>query len=77
MVCGIVCNLTMGLALMCAALISSAAISGAPMLEVPMLAVLKWPVAMLPALNGDVRMPSTLTSLRATQSVDLLLFQEF
>jgi hypothetical protein len=77
MVCGIVGSVIIGLALMCAALIGSAVIPDTPMLGVPILAVLSGPAAMLPALNGDVRMLSTLTSLRATQSVDLLLIQEF
>jgi hypothetical protein len=40
-------------------------------------AVLSRPVAMLPVLNADVRMLSTQSSLRATQSVGLLLFYEF
>jgi hypothetical protein len=66
-----------GFALILAALIGSTVILGAAIVGVLIPAVLSRPVAMLPVLNADVRMLSTQSSLRATQSVGLLLFYEF
>jgi hypothetical protein len=77
MVCGIVGILTIGFALMCATLIGSTPISGAPMLAELIPAALMRPVAMLLALNRDVRIPSTLISLRRTHSFKTMLLHEF